>query len=99
MGRPVEVRVLSTAPFLNIHKSYAGGRPGDHDQEVEEVRWVLLPEAHARLSHDNERQILRRAWGLLQERIPGTPAPPAEGEDAGLGGAADDAGAAADPPR
>lgn len=95
--RGARVRVHKTVHFYLME--YAGGRPGDHDQEVEEVRWVLLPEAHARLSHDNERQILRRAWGLLQGRIPGTPAPPAEGEDAGPGGAPEDAGAAADPPR
>ncbi|MBI3080175.1 MAG: NUDIX hydrolase [candidate division NC10 bacterium] len=87
--RGARARVHKTVHFYLME--CAGGRPGDHDQEVEEVRWVLLPEAHARLSHDNERQILRRAWG--------TQAPPAEGEDAGPGGAPEDAGAAADPPR
>lgn len=95
--KEARARVHKTVHFYLLE--FAGGRPGDHDQEVEEVRWVLLPEAHARLSHDNERQILRRAWGLLQERIPGTPTPPAEGEDAGPGGAAEGPGQAAEPSR
>ena len=73
-------RVHKTVHFYLLE--YAAGRPDDHDREVDEVRWVLLPEAHARLSHENERQILRRAWALLKGRIPGTPPPPAEDQDA-----------------
>lgn len=96
--KEARARVHKTVHFYLLE--YAGGRPGDHDQEeVEEVRWVLLPEAYARLSHDNERQILQRAWSLLHERVPGTPAPPAEEEDAGPGGATEGPGGAADRPR
>ncbi|MGH7395611.1 MAG: NUDIX hydrolase [Candidatus Methylomirabilales bacterium] len=95
--KEIRARVHKTVYFYLLE--YTGGRPADHDQEVEEVRWVLLPEAHARLSHENERHVLQRAWALLQMRIPGTPAPPAEEEDAGPGGAAEDSGAAADSPR
>jgi len=90
-------RVHKTVHFYLLE--YAGGRPDDHDREVDEVRWVLLPEGHARLSHENERQILRRAWALLQGRIPGTPPPPAEEEDAGSGGAPHGSGSAAGAPR
>jgi 8-oxo-dGTP pyrophosphatase MutT (NUDIX family) len=95
--KEARARVHKTVHFFLLE--YAEGRPGDHDQEVEEVRWVLLPEAQARLSHENERRILRRAWAILQRRIPGTPAPPAEEEDAGPGGAPEGPGPAASPPR
>ena len=90
--REARARVHKTVHFYLLE--FAGGRPGDHDQEVEEVRWVLLPEAYARLSHDNERHILRRAWGLLRERVPGTPTPPAEEQDAGPGSGAEGPGGA-----
>jgi 8-oxo-dGTP pyrophosphatase MutT (NUDIX family) len=46
-----------------------GGDIADHDDEVEEVRWISLQEAEAELSHAAEREMvsLARAW-LAEER-------------------------------
>ncbi len=40
---------------------YVGGDPADHDDEVEEARWVPLEEAHALLSFQGERDMVRAA--------------------------------------
>ncbi len=40
---------------------YVGGDPADHDDEVEEARWVALEEAHALLSFQGERDMVRAA--------------------------------------
>jgi 8-oxo-dGTP pyrophosphatase MutT (NUDIX family) len=47
--------------------SYAGGDTGDHDEEVEEVRWLDLCEAHRALTHAAEREIVGRALACLEE--------------------------------
>ncbi len=40
---------------------YRSGDPADHDDEVEEARWMPLSEASTALSYEGERQMVRRA--------------------------------------
>ncbi len=45
-----------------------GGDIEDHDEEVEEVRWIGLKEAKTALSHASERDMVVRALAVLEER-------------------------------
>jgi len=47
--------------------SYAGGDIGDHDEEVEEVRWLDFAQARVALTHAAEREIVGRALAFLEE--------------------------------
>ena len=47
--------------------SYLGGDIADHDEEVEEVRWIGLREAQHSLTHAAEREIIGRALACLEE--------------------------------
>jgi 8-oxo-dGTP pyrophosphatase MutT (NUDIX family) len=47
--------------------SYVSGDVADHDDEVEEARWIDLKDAQAELSHAGERQMVTRALACLQE--------------------------------
>jgi 8-oxo-dGTP pyrophosphatase MutT (NUDIX family) len=40
---------------------YVSGDPADHDDEVEEARWMALGDAQRALSYDGEREIVARA--------------------------------------
>lgn len=40
---------------------YESGDPADHDHEIERAWWMPLSEAATSLSHDGEREIIRRA--------------------------------------
>jgi 8-oxo-dGTP pyrophosphatase MutT (NUDIX family) len=44
---------------------YLSGDTADHDQEVEEARWIDLDEAHAALSYDGEREMVALARAAL----------------------------------
>ncbi|HEV7959264.1 MAG TPA: NUDIX domain-containing protein, partial [Acidimicrobiales bacterium] len=46
---------------------YVEGNTEDHDDEVEEVRWVALEEAHATLSHQAEREMVGLALAYLDQ--------------------------------
>ena len=46
---------------------YEGGDVGQHDHEVEEARWVALPEAEAMLAFGSERKAMARARALLAD--------------------------------
>jgi len=46
---------------------YVEGDTSDHDDEVEEARWMSLAEAERELSHAAEREIVGRAIAYLQE--------------------------------
>jgi len=46
--------------------SYAGGDTADHDEEVEEARWIGLSEAEATLTHVGEREMVERARAHLE---------------------------------
>jgi 8-oxo-dGTP pyrophosphatase MutT (NUDIX family) len=50
-----------------------GGSVADHDHEYAEARWFGLEEAIARLTHENEAEVVRRAVAALRERGGGTP--------------------------
>jgi 8-oxo-dGTP pyrophosphatase MutT (NUDIX family) len=43
-----------------------GGNTADHDEEVEEVRWVPIDEAMRTLTYKNEREMLEKAALLIQ---------------------------------
>jgi 8-oxo-dGTP pyrophosphatase MutT (NUDIX family) len=46
---------------------YLGGSTEDHDDEVEEVRWIPLERAQAELTHAAEREMVALAVACLQE--------------------------------
>jgi 8-oxo-dGTP pyrophosphatase MutT (NUDIX family) len=46
---------------------YMGGDTADHDDEVEEARWIGLREAQTALSYEAEREIAARALACLEE--------------------------------
>jgi len=47
--------------------TYVEGDIADHDDEVEEVRWLALDEAQAALSHDAEREMVALALAYLRK--------------------------------
>jgi len=47
--------------------SYLEGNTEDHDDEVEEARWIGLREAQTALSHSGEREMVVRALACLEE--------------------------------
>lgn len=47
--------------------SYVSGDTADHDDEVEEARWIGLREARTALSHTAEREMVVRALAYLEE--------------------------------
>jgi 8-oxo-dGTP pyrophosphatase MutT (NUDIX family) len=49
---------------------YVGGDTEDHDDEVEEVRWIGLREAQTALSHAAEREMVTLALASLEEGRP-----------------------------
>jgi 8-oxo-dGTP pyrophosphatase MutT (NUDIX family) len=46
---------------------YLSGDTADHDDEVEEARWIDLREAQTALTHAAEREMVQRALAYLQE--------------------------------
>jgi 8-oxo-dGTP pyrophosphatase MutT (NUDIX family) len=57
---------------LRVHKTvhyflfrHLGGRVEDHDWEVREVRWLSAEEAIKTLSYKSEREVARRAAGMI----------------------------------
>jgi len=46
---------------------YTSGSTDDHDDEVDEARWVTLDEARTLLSFENERRVLEEAAKLIDE--------------------------------
>jgi 8-oxo-dGTP pyrophosphatase MutT (NUDIX family) len=46
---------------------YVGGDTADHDDEVEEARWMGLREAQKALSYEAEREMVARALACLEE--------------------------------
>jgi 8-oxo-dGTP pyrophosphatase MutT (NUDIX family) len=47
--------------------SYLAGDTSDHDEEVEEARWMALREARHALSYEGEREMAARALAYLEE--------------------------------
>ncbi len=54
----------SVSFFLFTH---LGGDTADHDDEVEEVRWIGLQQAARELSHDAEREMVDLAIAYLEK--------------------------------
>ncbi len=46
--------------------SYVEGSTDDHDDEVEEARWIALADAQSELSHTAEREMVTRAAQYLE---------------------------------
>jgi mutator protein MutT len=46
---------------------YVEGDTEDHDEEVEEARWIPLREAQEQLTHDAEREMVRLALACLEK--------------------------------
>jgi len=47
--------------------SYQAGDIADHDEEVEEARWIGLKDAQTALTHAAEREMIGRALACLEE--------------------------------
>lgn len=47
---------------------YLNGDPADHDEEIEEARWVPLAQAQESLSYAGEREMIAKAAALLRQR-------------------------------
>jgi len=45
---------------------YIEGDTDDHDDEVEEARWIALEDAQSELSHSAEREMVARAVAFLE---------------------------------
>jgi 8-oxo-dGTP pyrophosphatase MutT (NUDIX family) len=54
-GRTIDKRVRF---FLF---EYGSGDPADHDDEIEDARWMPLEQAARELTYDGEREMIRRA--------------------------------------
>jgi 8-oxo-dGTP pyrophosphatase MutT (NUDIX family) len=74
LGELGEARYFYTRGGRTIGKSvtfflfgYRAGDIDDHDEEVEEVRWLGLSEAQRTLTHAAEREIVARAAARLEE--------------------------------
>jgi 8-oxo-dGTP pyrophosphatase MutT (NUDIX family) len=59
-------RTISKAVSFYLF-SYLEGDTDDHDDEVEEARWIGLREAQTALSHAGEREMAVRALACLEE--------------------------------
>jgi len=46
---------------------YVEGDTDDHDEEVEEARWIPLREAREQLTHEAEREMVRLALACLEK--------------------------------
>ena len=47
--------------------SYVEGDTADHDDEVEEARWISLKDAQSELSHAAEREMVQLAAAHLEQ--------------------------------
>jgi NADH pyrophosphatase NudC (nudix superfamily) len=54
---------------------YVSGRVAEHDDEVNEARWVLIEEAAGMLAFKTERKVLGQARAMLSAAAPGTERP------------------------
>ncbi len=62
-------RTISKSVSFFLFK-YLGGDFEDHDDEVEEVRWIGLKQARTELTHEGEREMAVRALAHLEEGAP-----------------------------
>jgi 8-oxo-dGTP pyrophosphatase MutT (NUDIX family) len=64
-SREEEVRIFKTVHFYLLE--FVSGFEGDHDSEVDEVRWFTLEEAPNILSYKNEKEMVTRAREMLNQ--------------------------------
>lgn len=65
-SRQDAVRVHKTVHFFLVQ--YTGGDTADHDHEVSEARWLPVERALDLMTYPNEREIVRRALAILENR-------------------------------
>ena len=63
-GEPV--RINKRVHFYLLR--YVRGDVRDHDQEVDEARWIPIHQALREVKFPSEKKMLRRAWGILSRR-------------------------------
>jgi 8-oxo-dGTP pyrophosphatase MutT (NUDIX family) len=56
-------RILKVVSFYLFE--YRSGSPEDHDDEVEEARWIPLAQAERELSYKGEREMIEQARARL----------------------------------
>jgi 8-oxo-dGTP pyrophosphatase MutT (NUDIX family) len=61
-----EGRTIAKSVSFYLFK-YVEGDTDDHDDEVEEARWIGLREAQTALTHSGEREMVTRAVGYLEQ--------------------------------
>jgi 8-oxo-dGTP pyrophosphatase MutT (NUDIX family) len=59
-------RTIAKSVFFYLFR-YVGGDTDDHDDEVEEARWIGLRDAQTALTHTGEREMVVRALTYLEE--------------------------------
>lgn len=62
-SRQEEIKIFKTVHFYLVE--YLNGNVCDHDDEVDEARWVPLEEGLKMLTHNSERSILEKASRYL----------------------------------
>ncbi|NOY84837.1 MAG: NUDIX hydrolase [Nitrospirae bacterium] len=66
-SRQEEMKIFKTVHFYLLE--YLSGNVCDHDDEVDEARWVPLEEGLKMLTHNSERSILEKASRFLSARF------------------------------
>jgi len=65
-SRQEEMKIFKTVHFYLL--KYLGGSVADHDDEVDEARWVPLQKGLDMLTHSSERSILEKAARFLHAK-------------------------------
>ncbi len=65
-SREDRVRIHKTVHFFLMQ--YTGGDTADHDHEVTEARWLPVERALDVMTYPNEREIVRRALTIVEDR-------------------------------
>ena len=63
--REDRVRIHKTVHFYLL--KYIEGSTDDHDHEVDEAKWFLIDEAVNQLSYKSEKDIMRKAQGMIEK--------------------------------
>jgi 8-oxo-dGTP pyrophosphatase MutT (NUDIX family) len=59
-------RAVAKSVFFYLFR-YTGGSTDDHDDEVEDARWIALTEAQTALTYASEREMVTRALARVAE--------------------------------
>ena len=62
-GKTNKVRIHKTVFFFLLR--YVSGETQNHDHEVNEARWVDIPEAENMLTFESEKKVLAKARQIL----------------------------------